>query len=121
LGEACEKNFGREFCQPVLSGLEFLHAARELRFHEVPVCSPSFDVEYLNRRFAYHAPFGTQAQRYQGIRDAVKHLAYHIATVTPECPEQQRAFDALDMVMMLANAAIARHEMPLPAKEPKGT
>lgn len=64
----------------------------------------------LVNRYSYHAPKGDQAERYAAIRAKCLELAQHIQANTPESPEQSRAFSALDEVMFLANAAIARNE-----------
>ena len=66
--------------------------------------------EQLANRFSYHAPKGDQAKRYEQIRAACLALAEGIVVMTPCSPEQARALNALDEVMMLANAAIARGE-----------
>jgi len=67
-------------------------------------------LEQLKNRFSYHAPKGNQASRYESIRSRVLDLAEFIVAATPCSPEQARALNALDEVMMLANAAIARNE-----------
>jgi len=64
----------------------------------------------LENRYHHHAPKGDQAQRYEAIRHACCNLAILIVDKTPCSPEQARALNALDEVMMLANAAIARNE-----------
>lgn len=64
----------------------------------------------LERRFNYHAPKDDQQERYEQIRAAARAFAYLIVDLTPFCPEQTRAIDKLDEVVMLANAAIARNE-----------
>lgn len=66
--------------------------------------------EQLANRFTYHAPQGDQADRYAMIRGGCLSLAEKLVELTPCSPEQARALNALDEVMMLANAAIARHE-----------
>lgn len=72
----------------------------------VPATSP----EALRNRYSYHAPKGDQAQRYEAIRAACLKLSLDIVAMTPGSPEQSRALNALDQVMFLANAAIARRE-----------
>lgn len=64
----------------------------------------------LESRYSYHPPVRDQAERYNSIRKECLALAKHIVTNTPCSPEQARALNALDEVMMLANAAIARNE-----------
>lgn len=70
---------------------------------------------YLATRFNHHPPFGDQAERYSAIRAKCLELAKFIRDRTPRCEEQERSLDALDQVMFLANAAIARHERPAAA------
>jgi hypothetical protein len=105
----------------VVSGLEFLHAARELRMHEVPVVYlTQHDLGDLDNRFAYHAPHGTQAARYGAVRDLCKNLAYQLSMLAPASPELQQALNALDLAMFQANAAIARREAkPAPKAAPE--
>lgn len=66
----------------------------------------------LENRYMHHPPFGDQATRYGIIRNTIRETARQIVEFTPVSPEQARALDALDMAMMLANAAIARNEAP---------
>jgi hypothetical protein len=67
--------------------------------------------EQLGHRFIHHPPTGTaQSERYAQVRGAVLQCAKTIRDLTPCCPEQSRAFNALDEAMFLSNAAIARHE-----------
>jgi len=66
--------------------------------------------EELVNRYSCHAPKGDQATRYEHIRALCLGLACSIVETTPASPEQSRALDALDEVMFLANAAIARRE-----------
>lgn len=78
-----------------------------------PPPKPAFakpTIEQLENRYCYHAPKGDQAQRYEQVRHACCSLAITIVRLTPCSPEQARALNALDEVMMLANAAIARNE-----------
>lgn len=67
------------------------------------------DQDLINR-FTHHAPKDDQATRYAAIRAKVLETAMFIRDQTPVSPEQTRAINALDEAMMLANAAIARHE-----------
>lgn len=64
----------------------------------------------LEHRYLHHAPFGDQAERYGQIRAEITRTAKVIRDLTPCSPEQTRALNALDEAMMIANAAIARHE-----------
>jgi hypothetical protein len=63
---------------------------------------------YLDHRFNYHAPQEGQAVRYEMIRATIRDAAKG-CVLTPCCPEQTRALNALDEAMFLFNAAIARH------------
>jgi hypothetical protein len=65
--------------------------------------------EQLNNRYCYHKPTDEQASVYGNIRSECLALAKLIVAVTPCSPEQARALNALDEVMFLANAAIARN------------
>lgn len=67
------------------------------------------DQELLTR-YTYHAPKNDQQGRYQDIRQQCLNLARLIVKLTPCSAEQMRALNALDEVMFLANAAIARRE-----------
>ena len=64
----------------------------------------------IQRRFTYHAPKGTQPERYVQIRDCAKALAKDIIDLTPASREQSLAITALEECVMWANAAIARNE-----------
>jgi hypothetical protein len=73
----------------------------------VPFEKPS--VDQLAHRFNHHAPQGDQAERYGNVRHAIKQAAVACVNLTPCCPEQTRALNALDEAMFLFNAAIARN------------
>lgn len=69
----------------------------------------------LDNRYDYHPPKRgepgvDQPSRYECIRAHCKDLAQIIVANTPVSAEQTRALNALDEVMFLANAAIARNE-----------
>lgn|SRR5678815_385451 len=66
--------------------------------------------EQLEQRYTYHAPKGDQKERYESIRRMILDTALHCVSLTPCCPEQARALNALDEAMFLFNAAIARNE-----------
>ena len=68
------------------------------------------DNEELVKRFTYHPPKGTQANRYENIRDKALKFAMFLVSQTPESREQTQAIDALDDAVKHANAAIARNE-----------
>lgn len=75
-------------------------------------------VDQLANRYRYHAPKGDQADRYNEVRALVLTLAERLVELTPCSPEQSRMLNALDEVMFLANAAIARNECPPPRRDP---
>lgn len=80
-------------------------------------------LEQLAHRFTHHPPIGDQAERYLRVRFNILECAKRIVDLTPVCPEQTRALNALDEAMFLANAAIARHEPrsvnpPAPSESP---
>ena len=64
----------------------------------------------LVNRYNYHAPQGSQAERYNIIRGKCLELALTICENTPFSREQSTALTNLDSVMFNANAAIARNE-----------
>lgn len=66
--------------------------------------------EQLANRYGLHAQTMTRMRRGECIRRLVLELAEQIVADTPCSPEQARALNALDEVMFLANAAIARNE-----------
>ena len=68
------------------------------------------EVEELNLRFSYHAPKGTQPERYVEIRAGAHELAARIDEMCPESREKSLAITHLEEAVMWANAAIARRE-----------
>jgi len=68
------------------------------------------DQKTIDNNFTYHAPKGTQAERYELIRADAKKLAERIAISSPISREQSIAFTNLEQAVMWANAAIARNE-----------
>ena len=67
-------------------------------------------VEQLTHRFIHHVPKEGQAERYEKVRSLILDTAVQCVDLTPCCPEQTRALNALDEAMFLFNAAIARNE-----------
>lgn len=67
-------------------------------------------VKDLKNRFTYHAPKGTQPERYVYLREQALYLAIEIMRNCPECRERSRAFNKLEEALMLVNAGIARNE-----------
>jgi hypothetical protein len=70
----------------------------------------------LDAIFTYHAPFGTQQQRYVALRDFGKAFGKLIVDSTPASREQSLAITFLQQTVQMANAAIAIHEVP-PAEQ----
>lgn len=68
----------------------------------------------LENRFTYHPPTNDQVERYNTLRMSVFGLATIIVSNTPSSREQDKALDALDTVLMFANASIARRENGMP-------
>jgi hypothetical protein len=69
-------------------------------------------MDEIYNNFMYHAPFGTQQQRYTELRDRARELAFLINADCPESRERQFAFEKLEEAIMWANASIARNEKP---------
>lgn len=63
----------------------------------------------LENWFTYHAPNGTQPERYVALREAGKQLATLIAQCCPESREQSLAITKLEEAIFWANAGIARN------------
>jgi len=61
----------------------------------------------LDNWFQYHAPTGTQQDRYVAIRNAGKNLAKVILDSTPSSADQTAAIRKVREAVMTANAAIA--------------
>jgi hypothetical protein len=68
---------------------------------------PTLDLDAV---FTYHAPFGTQAERYHDLRQAAKFLALRIQALCPDSRERATALTNVQQAVMWANAAIAIHE-----------
>jgi hypothetical protein len=64
----------------------------------------------LNVRFTYHAPFGSQPERYEEIRARALDYADYLLKRCPDSRELSLAITHLEEVVFWANAAIARHE-----------
>lgn len=70
-------------------------------------------MDELENRFTYHAPFGTQSQRYEQIWHEAYLLAELLISMTPKCREQSLALTHLEEAVFWANASIARNEKEL--------
>jgi hypothetical protein len=64
----------------------------------------------IDNNFTYHPPFGTQAARYEELRELAKGLAASYLEHCPESRERSLALTKLEEAVMWANAAIARNE-----------
>lgn len=64
----------------------------------------------IDNAFTYHPPKNDQGKRYEALRNKAKELAHMIADTTPNSPERDVALMLLNLAVMSANAAIARHE-----------
>lgn len=65
--------------------------------------------QQLDNRYTHHPPTPNQIPKYEQVRAKICETSKLIRDLTPVCPEQSRAFNALDEAMFLANAAIARN------------
>ena len=63
----------------------------------------------ISNRFTHHPPTEKQIKTYGSLRTRAKEFAFLIEEVCPDSREKDNALDALDQVVMFANAAIARH------------
>jgi len=70
----------------------------------------SVDQDYLDNAFTYHAPKGTQPERYVQIRDEAKGLASMMLGLCPPSRERSLALTKLEEAVMWANSAISRNE-----------
>lgn len=70
----------------------------------------------VHELFTYHAPFGTQATRYQALRDSALQFAQQIEQMCPPSRERSLAITSLQQTSMWANASIAINEKPEPAE-----
>ena len=64
----------------------------------------------IENNFTYHRPKENQQIRYIDIRDKAKELAIVLAYNCPESRELSLALTQLEVVVMWANASIARNE-----------
>ena len=64
--------------------------------------------EQIQHNFTYHAPRGTQQERYERLRAKGKELALQMAADCPDSLERERALMNLEQAVMWANASIAR-------------
>lgn len=64
----------------------------------------------LRKRFTYHPPKNSQAERYELIRSEALQFALTLDDECPESREKSLAITNLEQAVMWANAAIARNE-----------
>jgi len=73
--------------------------------------TPSEDkLKQVETSFTYHAPKGTQQERYVSLRDDAKALAVDILHAVPPGREQSLAITKLEEAIMWANKGIACNE-----------
>jgi hypothetical protein len=65
----------------------------------------------LNNIFTYHAPMGTQTERYTAIRETAKQFANLIMDFCPTSREKDVAIERIRESVMWANASIAVNEV----------
>lgn len=68
--------------------------------------------EQIDNIFTYHAPFGTQQERYIAIRTKARELAHLLNEACPESREKSLALTNLQQSIQMANASIAINEKP---------
>lgn len=66
----------------------------------------------IDEIFTYHAPHGTQQDRYVHLRETAKGLAHLMNDLCPESREKWMALVYLQQAVQMANASIAIHEAP---------
>jgi hypothetical protein len=80
----------------------------DVRVTEAPH-PPTVSSKSISNRFVYHPPTEKQIKTYGSLRTRAKEFAFLIEEVCPDSDERDYALHYLDMVVMNANAAIARH------------
>jgi len=64
----------------------------------------------LQHQFSYHAPKGTQIERYQKLRDKALEFAELIMACCPHSADRSAAIRKVREAVMTANASIAINE-----------
>lgn len=64
----------------------------------------------IDNNFIYHPPKGTQAKRYEDMREHFREMAHYINTMCPNSREKALALTKLEESMFWANASVARNE-----------
>jgi hypothetical protein len=65
----------------------------------------------VSHAFTYHAPAGTQLDRYKAIRDTAKQFASLILDFCPTSREKDISIEKIREAVMWANASIACNEV----------
>lgn len=103
-----------------MSALSYLHEllirdATRLRKEAVtprtqpPPTGGTGGLKDISYRFTYHAPDEDQQRAYKAIRNRAKEFAFLLDEKCPASDEKTWALHYLDMVVMNANASIARN------------
>lgn len=66
--------------------------------------------QQLDKIFTYHAPFGSQQERYVELRAAARRFAEMVNDCCPESREKSLAITAIQQATQWANASIAINE-----------
>ncbi len=66
--------------------------------------------ELISEWFIYHAPSGSQVERYAKLRDKARELAELFIELSPACADQTVALRMLRECNMMMNATIACNE-----------
>lgn len=68
--------------------------------------------EELGRRFEHHPPTSDDViKAHELVRASFANLAQWVNSLLPDCPERDKAIDALDLAAMHSNAGIARTQL----------
>jgi hypothetical protein len=65
----------------------------------------------LGNIFTYHKPFGTQAGRYEILRNKAREFAETVENLCPDSREKSLAITNIQQSIMWANASIAINEV----------
>jgi hypothetical protein len=71
----------------------------------------------LDAVFTYHAPFGTQPERYVTIRNRAREFGEMLLSLCPASRERSLALTRLQECVQMANASIAINEQPVTPAE----
>lgn len=70
------------------------------------------DADLVANRFVHHPPKNEDVvSAHVWTRESFMDLALQINATLPDCPEKEKAIDALDLAAMHTNAAIARTQL----------